>query len=343
MSFVDFRKYALAVANRHLEQHPYFRERGLTRLQDMLQGLPSEEEARLLNAGNRASPLQVWAKKQFPTESDRILAWLDQEREPLRQATAIVLMNQGKPVDLVLNAFRNDDVQAKAWYHNYSRGALHWLCRLYRKDKQYAGINPLIGLSGNNIRVFLDFAHGIFAEWLEQDELRIPIGHQIQNTAVRRQAGIFRENLRSADHSPREVNNLVERLGRLFEAKHKSPRQSEPEVNHFAIPKLDESQHREQLEGWLYAAWHEGALRRLEGTKQKSLEDLRLTDWQLVPWLAPMFSLSTRRKKKLSLSADECMVLFSGEAADWKTLFRQFENRFERNEQSRPARQGQLF
>ena len=39
MVFADFKKYTLAVANRHLEQHPYFREHGLTRLQDILEEL----------------------------------------------------------------------------------------------------------------------------------------------------------------------------------------------------------------------------------------------------------------------------------------------------------------
>lgn len=169
-------------------------------------------------------------------------------------------MNQDKPVDQVLKVFRNNDSQAKTWYHNYSRGALHWLCRLYHQEKQYAGMNPLIGLSGNNIRVFLDFAHAIFAEWLEHEGAQLPIGRRIQNAAIHRQAAIFRENLRSVDHSPREVNNLVERLGRLFEAKQKGPRQSEPEVNHFAMPKLDESPDREQLEKWLHDAWYEGGL-----------------------------------------------------------------------------------
>lgn len=331
MAFEDFKAYVLNVANRHLEQTPYFREKALTRLEDMLQDLPPEEEARLLAGGKRAPPLVDWVKKQYPQHAADILAWMDTEQEPLRQATAIILLNQGKPVDKVLAAFRNQNKDAKDWYHNYSRGALHWLCRLYRQEKRYAGLNQLVGLSGNTIRVFLDFCHAIFAEWLEEGAMTLPIPHAVQNAAIRRQANIFRENLRSADHSPREVNHMVERLGRLFEAKHKSPKQSEPEVNHFAIPGLDEAEddQRAQLEKWLNDAWYEGALRRLEGTKQKSLEDLRLTDWQLVPWFAPLFNLSTRRKKKLTLKPNDCFDLFAGDQKTWNKLFKQFEQKFE--------------
>lgn len=329
MAFEDFKAYVLAVADRHLEQTPYFREKALTRLEGMLQDLSPEEEARQMAGGKRAPPLVDWVNKQFPQHAADILAWMETEHEPLRQATAIVLLNQGKPVGKVLAAFRSQNKDASDWYHNYSRGALHWLCRLYRQDKRYAGINQLVGLSGNTIRVFLDFCHAIFAEWLEAGATALPIPHATQNAAIRRQSSIFRENLRSADHSPREVNNLFERLGRLFEAKHKSPKQSEPEVNHFAIPGLDEDERREQLVEYLNDAWYEGALRRLEGTKQKSLEDLRLTDWQLVPWFAPLFNLSTRRKKKLILKPNECFDLFAGDQKTWIKLFKQKERKFE--------------
>lgn len=329
MAFDKFKSYVLDVANHHLKQHPYFRERALTLLENLLEDLPPEEEARLLAGGKRASPLLDWIDKQFPADAADIREWLGQEKEPLRQATAIVLMNQGKPVAKVLEAFRSNDKNARDWYHNYSRGALHWLCRLYHQDKRYAGVNQVVGLSGNTIRIFLDFCHAIFAEWLETGANTLPIPYAVQDRAIHRQAKIFRENLRSADRSPREVNNLCERLGRLFEAKHKSPKQSEPEVNHFAIDKLDEHVQREQLERWLNDAWYEGALRRLEGTKQKNLEDLRLTDWQLVPWFAPLFNLSTRRKKKLMLKPEACQDLFSGDQKTWSRLFKQFERKFE--------------
>jgi len=329
MAFEDFKGYVLAVANKHLEQHPYFRERALTKLENLLEDLAPEEEARLLAGGKRASPLVEWVNKQFPGEAADIRDWLEQEQEPLRQATAIVLMNQGKPVAKVLEAFRSNDKNVRDWYHNYSRGALHWLGRLYRQDKRYAGVNQVVGLSGITIRVFLDFCHAIFAEWLEDGASALPIPHAVQDRAIHRQAKIFRENLRSADYSPREVNNLCERLGRLFEAKHKSPKQSEPEVNHFAITGLDEYEQREQLERWLNDAWYDGALRRLEGTKQKSPEDLRLTDWQLAPWFAPLFNLSTRRKKKLMLKPADCQDLFSGDQKSWNKLFKQFERKFE--------------
>lgn len=346
MDFDDFKAYVLAVANHHLSQHPYFRERAQTKLENMLEDLSPEEEARLLAGGRRAPPLVEWVKKQFPQRAADILAWMDSEQEPLRQATAVVLLNQGNPVDKVLAAFSANDKAARVWYHNYSRGALHWLCRLYHQDKRYGGLNQLVGLSGNTIRVFLDFSHAIFAEWLDDGATALPIPHAVQDGAIRRQSKIFRENLRSADHSPREVNNLCERLGRLFEAKHKSPKQSEPEANHFAISGLDEDERRDQLDKWLNDAWYEGALRRLEGTKQKSLEDLRLTDWQLVPWYAPLFNLSTRRKKKLTLKPAECYDLFTGDQQTWSKLFKQFERKFEvvaQEQDSSSGKQGSLL
>jgi len=159
MAFKDFKAYVLDVAKRHLERTPYFREKALTRLDDMLQDLPPEEEARQLAGGKRAPPLVDWVKKQFPQDASEILAWMNTEQEPLRQATAIILLNQGKPVDKVLTAFRSQNKEARDWYHNYSRGALHWLCRLYHQEKRYAGINLFAGDQKTWNKLFKQFEH----------------------------------------------------------------------------------------------------------------------------------------------------------------------------------------
>lgn len=79
---------------------------------------------------------------------------------------------------------------------------------------------------------------------------------------------------------------------------------------------------REQIDEWLKHAWYEGVLRQLPGNKQKSLYDLRAEDWQLAPWLSPLFDLSTRHIKKIVLSADELRTLFIGSDDEWKKLFK---------------------
>lgn len=324
LDFKDFARHAIAVANRHLEEEPWFRANGYVRVESLFEELSADDEARLLVVeGKRQDQISIWMKTHGGETARPLIEWLEAEASPLRRAVAVVLFNQGKDAAEIAANFRQDSQKSRDWYHNYHRGALHWLCRLYRIDKKYAGLNQILGLAGNNIRVYLDFSHAIVAEWLASSPRSLPIPWGIQDAAIHRQSRILRENLYSAARSTNEVNQLLERLGRLFELVHKSPRQSEPEINHFAIKgEAGDADSRARLDKWLRDAWYEGVLRQLPGNKQKSLHEARGVDWQIAPWLAPLFNISTRRKKKAVLSAEDVLVLFRGSEMAWQKLFK---------------------
>lgn len=345
LDFHEFSRHAVAVANRHLEEDAWFKNNGYVKVDVLFEDLSAEDEARLLvEQGNRKDELVAWVSSKFPNDGAILLDWMAGEPSPLRRAVGVVLRNQGKPAHEIVAVFRENGAEARDRYHNYHRGALHWLCRLYHTDKKYAGLNTVLGLAGNNIRVFLDYCHAITAEWMADGCPPLPISWRFQNAAIHRQAVILRENLYSAARSTVEVNQFLERVGRLFEAAHKGPRQSEPEINHFALRgEVSDEASRERLDKWLLDAWYEGVLRQLRGNKQKSLHELRGEDWQIAPWLAPLFNLSTRRKKKMSLAGEEVLILFRGGDTEWKRLFRQKESEFERLGGAKSTEQGLLF
>lgn len=345
LDFNEFARHAMKVANRHLEEDPWFRANGYVRVEDLFEDFSAEDEARfLVEEGYRREELAAWVKKHFPADGAVLLDWMKTEPNPLRRAVAVVLRNQGKSAVEIVSIFREGGDKAQQHYHNYHRGALHWLCRLYHVEKKYAGLNAVLGLAGNNIRVFLDYCHAIVADWMAADCPPLPIPWRLQDGAIHRQALILRENLYSAARSTTEINQLLERLGRLFEAAHKGPRQSEPEINHFTLRgEVADGEGRVRLERWLTDAWYEGVLRQLRGNKQKSLHELRGEDWQICPWFAPLFNLSTRRKKKMSLSGEEVLVLFRGSDTQWRRLLKQKENEFERLGGEVAVGQSQLF
>lgn len=345
LDFNEFSHHALKVANRHLEEDPWFSANGYVRAEDLFEGFSAEDEARLLvEQGNRKDEMVAWVNKHFTVDGQTLLDWMKSEPNPLRRAVAVVLRNQGKSAVEIVSIFREGGDKAQQHYHNYHRGALHWLCRLYHVDKKYAGLNTVLGLAGNNIRVFLDYCHAIVAEWMAADCPPLPIPWRLQDDAIHQQALILRENLYSAARSTTEINQFLERLGRLFEAANKGPRQSEPEINHFALRgEVADGEGRERLEKWLKDAWYEGVLRQLRGNKQKSLHELRGEDWQICPWFAPLFNLSTRRKKKMSLSGDEVLVLFRGSDDKWRQLLTKKSKEFERLGGEVAVGQSQLF
>ena len=322
LDFDTFRKHAVRVANRHLKLTPWFSSNAHTNIATLFEDFPAEEEAQQLVQGKRKGVLEKWIEEKHPVAKTLMLAWFQEEPSYLRRAVGVVMLNQGKKADDVVNGMRANDQRARDWYHNYSRGALHWLCRLHHIDKRYAGLDTLIGLAGNNIRVFIDYCYESFSSWLAEWESKtptLPISVKIQNDAIHLQAKILRQNLYSAPRSGPEINRFLDRFGRLCEAVHKSPKQSEPEINHFSIKGKDTP---EALLKLLRDARFEGVVRQLPGNKQKSLEDERQENWQLSPWICPLFNLSSRRKKKMTLTDQELNLLFNGSDDDWLRLWR---------------------
>lgn len=329
LSHASFKKQVVQIADRYLELHPYFRELGV-HTEDLFESWSAEREAEVLGSGGREErPLFDWVRKNLPpAKQEVLLPWLDQEPSLLRRGVAVVLVNQGKDPATVVDEFQNKTKLAGDWYHNYHRGALLWLCRLYRRPKVYAGLDQLVSLSGNNVRTFLDFCHAIVATWMRKETVALPIGWQDQNDAIRAQARTFHSNLRSLDRSDAQLNLFYDRLGRLFEVMQKSPRQSEVEINHFSVAgSLNDPKRAKDLSEWLNDAWYCGLLRQLRGNKEKSVADLRQDDWQLAPWFAPNFGISPRRKKKVALKPEQLYTLFAGDDAAWRALYREFERR----------------
>ena len=322
-----FYQRAQEVVRRYLKEVPHFHNyREPEQLFAQL-SLSDEAEAVAGERGNK--PLLNYLTKRHKLKADHPLRrWLSQEPSLLRQAVAVVLVNQGKDAAEVARQFEANSATAQDWWHNYARGALFWLCTLYKKDKTYSGFNDIVGVAGNNIRVVVDLCFAICEAWREQtkaNELLLPISPNTQSQAIHEQSDLYFQRLRDSNvDEDVQQRRLVERLGNLFAAIHKSPRQGEPEINHFS-PKssLDKNS-----EACLRACRQENLLRWLPSNKQKSSSDYLPDSYQLNPRYAPHFGISWRIKKKLDLSISDCKTLCSGDDKHWNAVHTRIERRY---------------
>lgn len=333
-----FKQHVFEVSQRQLELQPQLGSiyLGVTQrnLDQVFASLSPEDEARKIVAMRRKDELAEWVGKEHPAVAAEFTAWMGREPFVLRRVVGVILLNQGKKAQDIVQGFEAWDQRAKDWYHNYHRAGLFWLCRLYRTDKVYAGLEQLLLLSGDNVRYFLEYCRAIVDDWiasakLSGQPLTLPIPAEVQDSAIRARAQFYIDELRGKPRHAEQMLNVVRRLGAVFSAAHASQRQSQFEVNHFSIGDYDPDRSPE-LQKYLRECRMENVLLRRPGNKQKSITDDRLDDWVLHPCFAPYFNISPRRKKKLdSLSSDELTVLFNGNDAAFKQLFSRLRKKFD--------------
>ncbi|MBN8506426.1 MAG: hypothetical protein J0L58_18320 [Burkholderiales bacterium] len=327
----NFTEHVSQVALRRLQLHKQLGPLPLSteglNLDDLFETLSPEDEAAQVVKGNRRDEVRKQVEKAHPNLPNAFWDWFTREPAVLRKVVALFLLNQGKGAGEVVREFSDWSPKARDWYHNYHRAALHWLCRRYKKDKVYAGLNTLVLLSGNNVRYFLEYCRAIVDRWIASSEgedqpkaLSLPIPAAIQSAAIRERAQFHFDDLRGRPRHAGEMLTFVKRLGGLFEVMHNSDRQSQFEVNHFSIRNHDRDRQRE-LETLLRECRMENVLLRQPGNKQKALTDDRLDDWILHPCFAPLFNISPRRKKKLDgLTTADVLLLFKGSDQEYKAL-----------------------
>ena len=315
ITFDEFKKRAEILVNCYISSSTHFRHIG--KAQEFLEYLTPEEESRKI-CGNRGNELLIkHLSEQHQLRTDHLLIrWMGNEPNLLRQAVATVMVNQGKDADHVAKNMHDNTSTAQDWYHNYSRGTLYWLCTLHRKAKTYSGFNDIAGIAGENVRVVVGVFYEIFEEWIKQEERRLPFSSELQNKCIWESSRTYFKKLDRFRPTEKQLNLVVERLGNLFAAIHKSPRQGEPEINHFSS---DEDLDEETMK-YLRICRQENLLQWLRSNKQKSSSDYLPDAFRINPCYAPNFGISWRRKKKLTLKPDDVRKLCFGSDKEWKKI-----------------------
>jgi len=323
ITFDEFKKRAEILVDRYISGSPQFQHIG--RVQDFLEHLKPEDEAKKICGDQKNTRLIEHLNKQHRLEKDHaLIRWMGKEPNLLRQAVATVMVNQGNDADEVAENMHDNTHKAQDWYHNYSRGTLYWLCTLHKKAKTYSGFNDIAGIAGENIRVVVDIFYEIFEKWIEHKENSPLFSAELQNKCILELSKTYFKKLDRFRPTENKLNRAVERLGNLFAAIHKSPRQGEPEINHFSSDgDLDDETMK-----YLRVCRQENVFRWLPSNKQKSSSDYLPDAFQINLCFAPHFGISWRRKKKLTLSPDAIRKLCLGTDKDWKVVHSRVERQY---------------
>lgn len=216
------------------------------------------------------------------------------------------------------------------WIDNNLHGCLfHLYAGLPRRPNiNYAGFDRFCMLADPNLRFFQALCHATLSLAYKRQsgsdvagQLQVDV--EIQATAAKQVSDkLFQDILQLGAHGSKLLE-ITGRLGRVFEAFNRRRSQSEPEVNHFSIDNADRSNLSPQAELLLREAKIWSVLYEAKDTKNKSDYDIAQTDLILNPIYAPHFSISYRKRRKVTLRAPHADILLCQSTAQYEAVLKQ--------------------
>jgi hypothetical protein len=319
------------IANRRLQGVPWFQERGIDNLSELLDALDPVEEAKLYRASKTDQDMHFKALKdqcaRYP-ESEKLFEELiqlikDSVHETLYQKYLIIEicrrlqrlrkakatdLNQGladmikhlkRMIDFILSGAKARS-DSKMYYKlkDMREPALFLLASDFRQQKYYCGLDTITLMSEGVPLNFIKLAQSIFDEVtyrLEKFEKTKKIDIVWQNRAIRRTAEFNRKDLLGYISSGQSFLTLLDELGFIFRRLQLSPTAPYPSLNGFSI----------ELEtGW--TSNQDEALSRMNALDEVAYlrEMVRdATDWGYLiemPHRSKVLSLKTRTKYYIS-------------------------------------------
>lgn len=204
------------------------------------------------------------------------------------------------------------------WIANNAVGCILFLYgKLNRICPFYAGYDAFITMSKDNIRHFLELCYSSLAQVniFNSDQL-LSIDTLSQATAVKNVSWNMLKEIKALGPKGNLLYSFAIRLGTLFEEGRKKITQSEPEQTQFNIKDSMSVRTTELLNELV--KW--SVLYETKLTKQKDLESG--SEYQLNPIYSSYFTISYRKKRRISLSNMDFEIIAFAEAKTFEEFIK---------------------
>lgn len=220
------------------------------------------------------------------------------------------------------------------WISNNLHGALFYLYEglPQRANPLYAGFDRYCQMSAPNLRFFMEFCHTALLETTTRVDG--PLGTQMvpeetQALAAKDTSSVLLKDVANLGLRGRELEALLKRLGRLFQAAHRRATLSEPEINHFSIDGADKEALSDDTKALLREAKIWSVLYEDSDTKNKTDASVAQHDYIPNPIYSAHFGISYRKRRKLSLKASEINLIFTGSDAHFEQLLKEYVSKWD--------------
>lgn len=270
-------------------------------------------------------------------------AQFDRADQPAASVVAGFLLNRDTPTpERLLELLRSyEPAQADSpftdWIGNNLHGALFYLYDGLprRPNPLYAGFDRYCQMAAPNLRFFIEFCHSALRE--ASFDALAPTGgsiesipEHVQAVAAKDTSSVLLKDIPNLGLRGRELEVLVKRLGRLFQAAHRRASLSEPEINHFSIEGADKEALSPETHALLREALIWSVLYEEVDTKNKSDSSLAQHDYVPNPIYSAHFGISYRKRRKMTLKAAEVNLVFTATDAHFERFIKEHIQRWER-------------
>nr|CBA32678.1 hypothetical protein Csp_D33350 [Curvibacter putative symbiont of Hydra magnipapillata] len=323
-----------------------YRTAVLARARDVLPALTSREVAAAVMTDKAlCNRLKEAVDKGLRLHGEKNLKNDDffNSKRPEASIVAAAALNRLKPgpaeVHRQMKLLDGEDA-ASSSFHGLIDNNLHG-CLFYlyiglprRANLLYAGFDRFCSLASPNLRFFQELCHVAFLLNQEQQgsvqstALSVDVPVELQAEAAEQVSETFLNEILRLGLQGTQLLEIMRRLGRLFEAAHRRPSQSEVEINHFSIDESDRVGLSKESKDLITQAKIWSVFYEEQDTKNKSNYDLVQTD--IIPnrIFCPSFGISYRKKKKLTLTAAQVNTIMTGSGEQFDAILRDYSERW---------------
>jgi hypothetical protein len=177
--------------------------------------------------------------------------------------------------------------------------------------KYYSGWKTFCQVSDGNIRYLLRISYEALRSHVNDGgTLEAPVSYRHQTEAARRAGATTLRELQGWSREGGALTRLTLGLGRIFGGLARELTSTTPEVNQFRLKYQAHGVPAEEVEQVLSEAVGQGVIIAFDGDKNARLSGAtRELDYQLHPIFAAYFTYSPRRKRRLTISAEDLMAM----------------------------------
>ncbi len=320
---VEYRNLIKNILNRRLSKSSYFKDRGITDIEQLFPNITIEKEAvELVNGREKHwGKFRTFLKNSgFEEKIDNIIDCLKCPSKPIIEKLNMLLYYRGKsPQKIKKMCEEYLSGKNEQYTHLYSKNALNLLFQLYSdyppNEKKYVGIDVFIHLSSGIVRFAVELCNQALtvAYNFEYEPGRgNPVDNRYQDIGAKKHAELqYSEITGIPKNLGLRVQDFVTEIGTIFRKLHLNRYLVEPEPTHFetCYSEVEEDEAKKVFD----EALSYSCLQKKPPMAPKDSYETKKDDFLINRVFAPYFKISYRVRGRTYISASQISSLITGD------------------------------